>query len=391
MVDTFTVDVTSDKKALSLEAQLRHFYSSPFEVPNTLLTGSVSHDTIQWDFASGSNGDTALYHLSGFMQSRNQAVYVGFDSTRLILNARPFSIPPGNYLKIDKSGFTTHDLRFTSGKQELAVLAGNSSRKDSSLVRIRFTHFNINNLVALVSGNKEIISAITDGTFSLTPSSTFSSDLTLTDISLFGDKVFQTARLQADNKQKDVIRLSAGFEGEKDRMKINGTVNTGGNNTTLDLTADIGSLNLASYQPFFPQQVSDLGGTLSGKLSVTGKVSNPEISGYLAFSDVSVTPVFTGSQVQFQNDRIVFDKHQITLNAFTLKDADGNTATLNGSIDATDLANPTFDLSMNTPGFQLLNTSSESRNMVYGQLIAGFRAQLKGDLKKPEVLPRRQS
>ncbi len=169
-------------------------------------------------------------------------------------------------------------------------------------------------------------------------------------------------------------------------MNITGNVHTGSDSTSLDMKTSIKDLRLQNFQPFFPRQVNTLQGKLSGNLRIGNTVSDPQISGYLSFADVSVTPVFTGSNVSLTDDRIVFDRHQVSFNNFTLKDPSGNTATLNGTIDASDLSNPSFNLDLNASSFQFLHTGSESRKMFYGDLTAGLNARLRGDLKNPDIL-----
>ncbi len=386
IVDTLRVNVTSGKKQIDMKAMLGHFYAPPLEIPQTLLTGTISHDTVQWDFAVKGKADSLKYHIAGYMESRDQSLYIGFDSSNLVLNNTAFSMPAGNYIRIGEKGFSANNIEFRSGDQKLELVAGNDREGNNELLKLIFSRFNINNLAALVSGDKEIINAQTNGDVTLKTSSVFNSDLTFSDVSLFGERVFNTISLKADNARDDHITLSAKFKGDKDNLSLSGNINSGTDPAAVDIHADIGSLNLASYQPFFPKQVDNLNGILSGKLDIVSKADNPEISGFLAFSGVSVTPSFTGSEVRFRNDRIVFNKRIVRLNNFTLEDAGGNTATLNGTIDATELQNPRFDLNMKTPAFQLLNTGKESRNMIYGKLTAGINARLSGDLNNPDIL-----
>ncbi|HYW96293.1 MAG TPA: translocation/assembly module TamB domain-containing protein [Bacteroidales bacterium] len=384
VVDTFNVNVTSNKNQVEWTAGVEHAYAKPFEVPPTSITGTISRDTIHWELTSKGNQKKDLYHIGGFMQSRNKSLYLGIDSSNLVLNKKSFTIPPANYIKITDSGLQSHRFVLQSGKQKLELNPGSMNDSIRGIV-ISFTHFNINNITALISGGKDIFSAYTDGKVILSKNSTFSSDLAFTDVAFFNNPVFQTIDLQAGKQPGGKLTFSAGFRGENDNMKFTGQIPSGQTPGPVDIKADIGKLDLSSFESFFPSQLKSLKGDLSGNLAISNSLADPMVSGSLSFSDVSVTPVFTNSTLRLTNDKIGFEGRTVKLSDFTLRDTDGNTMTLDGSIDASQIDNPLFHLTLNTSKFQFLNTGSESRNMFYGHLVAGIKARINGSIYSPDV------
>ncbi len=197
IVDTFRAEVTSDKQQFSIKAGVEHVSARPFEVPGILLSGNISRDTVHWIFRVRGTKKTDLYHIAGFMQSRQQGIYIGLDSSDLVLNRKSFNIPPDNYLRISGSQIEAKDLRFRNGNQLLSFSSGSDTATGSAALRLGFKNFDINNLLAMVSGDRTIIRATTDGNVALTAAGGFHSDLALSEISLFGENVFDRLRLKA--------------------------------------------------------------------------------------------------------------------------------------------------------------------------------------------------
>ena len=386
IADTIKAVVSAGKEQLDWEVDLAHLYATPFEILSTNLKGSISMDTIQWELLSDIGKDTASYYISGKMQSREKVFFVQFDSSRLILNKQNFTIPSDNYLKFSNSGIESHHMEFMKDDQKLSFTTGTESDTSSHALRFEFTHFNINTLTAFISGRSEILGANVDGIFEIPGKSSFHSDLTLTDVEFFGQDVFKTVSIEAENEKSGSIGLLAKFEGEENNMDIRGSFDTSHDPVSLDVNAHIGNLSLAYFQPFVKKEINEMKGGLSGSMSIVNTIANPEINGYVAFNDVSITPAFTRSQIILKHERITFDRRRISLNQLSLRDSPGNTMTINGTIDASDPRNPAFDLDLNTKKFQFLDTGSESRNMFYGHLVAGLKASVIGRASNPDIV-----
>ena len=384
-MDTLNVSINSDNKQITWKAGVEHIYSGPFEILPTYLSGGIRRDTIRWLLSSGNTGKNERYHFAGFLRSMQNSLVVGLDSEGLILNDTPFTISAGNYLKFTKTGISTQDFEFQHGEQRLSVTAENGSDSIPSSVRMTFSDFDIGNLTGLVSGDKSIISAATNGNFVMGRNSVFKADLSFSDIVLFGENVFRLMKIRAENQTGDLLSFAVSLNGKGDSVDISGHLNTGSAPVALEAKADISNLDLTPFKPFFPDKISSLKGAVNAHLSIANTISDPEVSGYLAFSEVSVTPVYTQSLIRMDTDRIIFDKRQVRMNNFHLADSEGNTATINGTIDARDPVNPVFDLKLNTSKFMFLNTGSKSNSMFYGKLTAGLDASVLGNLQNPDI------
>ena len=82
---------------------------------------------------------------------------------------------------------------------------------------------------------------------------------------------------------------------------------------------DINKLNIKSLEGFIDNNIKESTGFLSGKISINGKASKPNIIGDLQFNEVGFKATKLNAKFQSLNDKIVFSTDEISLNKFKIK------------------------------------------------------------------------
>lgn len=152
----------------------------------------------------------------------------------------------------------------------------------------------------------------------------------------------------------------------------------------MDLTFD--GFPLALANPFLGADMVSLSGKLRGKCDVT---VTPEkrlrLNGDIRFDTVGINIPMMGTTLRLDNDPVPVIDNIITLDNFNILAANANPLTLNGTVDATRLADVKFNLLANASNFQLVGTKPGARSDLTGKLFLDLDAKARGSLEVMDI------
>jgi autotransporter translocation and assembly factor TamB len=99
------------------------------------------------------------------------------------------------------------------------------------------------------------------------------------------------------------------------------------------------------FEPFVKDLVSNLKGTVSADLKLTGSASDPQFNGNITLENTGVTINYLKTTYTV-NNKLNVANSVITVDNLVLKDYKGGTGTVNGKVDLTDLANPDIEVEL---------------------------------------------
>ncbi len=390
ILDTLHLDLSSDRGSFRYNGGFRHILSDPFEIGETTLSGKADSDSILWNFTNKSMNEkeSLKYSLSGSVEARNDFYYVKLLKDSVLINGTNFGITKDNSIRMGKTRPFFNSFILTSADQKLEISTDSSGNGQAGELIFDFSKFRLSNLTGLVEAGENIFDGLINGNLVLASkegSGSFSSDLKIGDLRLFNEDAFNEINIKADNRTKGKINLDASMTGPASKLSLSGNLNTLGDTTDIQADLEIEMLDLSVLEPFFPENINKLNGELTGTLAVSNSISNPLVNGKLNFNSVNVNPAFINTNLNLEDETIVFNGRKVSLTNFRLKDPKGNLATLKGSIDATKMNNPTFDLQFNADHFQLLNTKEGTEKMFYGQVVADLDVRLNGSARNPDI------
>lgn len=170
-------------------------------------------------------------------------------------------------------------------------------------------------------------------------------------------------------------------EGKK-AIEVRGSV--GNFDNSLNLIALFEETNLSIIEPFSEGFVSDLGGSVNGKLTIGGTLNRPEIvgqgnikAGKLRFNYLNTNYLIDGD--------VLFEPNDISFRALTLRDVNNNRATLTGGISHDNFSNFIMDISASLTNMQVLNTSLADNELFYGSAYASGKVTVFGTLNNLDI------
>ncbi|EON77739.1 hypothetical protein ADIS_1658 [Lunatimonas lonarensis] len=177
------------------------------------------------------------------------------------------------------------------------------------------------------------------------------------------------------------IRIDNFREGKKS-IEIRGTMDDLEN--TLNLTAIFEETNLAISEPFLTGLVSDLDGTASGRLQISGTLGKPEIIGQGAINEGRFKFDYLNTYYLVDGD-VLFDPNEISFRAVTLRDVNNNRASLSGGLTHDNFSNFIVNLNASLSNMQVLNTSLANNELFYGTAFASGTVSVFGAFNNLEI------
>ncbi|WP_244139494.1 translocation/assembly module TamB domain-containing protein [Mucilaginibacter ginkgonis] len=167
-------------------------------------------------------------------------------------------------------------------------------------------------------------------------------------------------------------------------MKIGGVYHLSGDNNTLDFDVKMNQTEAIIFSPFVKGLVSDLKGTISTNLKLTGTASKPALNGDLTLSNTGVKVDYLNTSYII-NDKLDVKNSVIQIKNMQLTDGHRGKATANGTVDLNNLSNPNINVVLNTNKFLALNTTVKENSQYYGKAFATGRFSFAGPIDNMKI------
>src|SRR5699024_7198962 len=134
------------------------------------------------------------------------------------------------------------------------------------------------------------------------------------------------------DKTRHAISWNIQKEGNSNRkFNLKGLVGLG-YNKELQGDFSFDNMRMGFLNSFLAGFVSDLTGSMSGKLSLKGSREKPQMTGTVKLNDVDFMVDYTKVYYSINDETVKFTPGEINIGSVTLKDKEGRTGILNGKI-----------------------------------------------------------
>jgi len=398
-LDSLKLSVNTSTEALGYSLKVAAVSSAQLRIENINSGGVVANNEASFQLNalkedSTKKGDsTLLISIGGVLKQPRGELQLHLNPD-LVLNQVNWKIDSSNYIGYGKQGLLVHQFVLSQGNESVSVNSANQQsnslnsahQQSAQELQVKFNHFSLTDISRIIEHKDSLIKGIVDGTFALRKQGNatgFISDMTVKDLVYQGAAIGEMT-LHADNLgSADKYNLKLNVTGNQNDLTMSGYYLTGVNENNLHLLLDIQNLNLGSAEPFTFHEVSDLSGSMNGKLTVSGTAGAPDISGKLNFIKAGMKPGIIASYLKIDNASIVLESKKIKFNSFELRDSLNNTAALNGYVDLQNFTNIRYDLHLKTTDFLALNTTQKDNPTYYGKILLSSDISLKGDVAHP--------
>ncbi len=189
--------------------------------------------------------------------------------------------------------------------------------------------------------------------------------------------------LGPDRKQANVKMIinNHGLE----TMNIAGTYQIGnGKQDNLDFDVKMNQTEAIIFEPFIKDLVSNIQGTVSTDLKLTGAPSKPQLTGNVILSNTGVTVNYLKTAYTI-TDTLSVTNSVVSINNMILKDNKKGTATVTGKVDLNDLSNPDIEAEVAAKNIMALNTTFKDNHVYYGKAFATGRFSFSGPVDNMKI------
>lgn len=210
------------------------------------------------------------------------------------------------------------------------------------------------------------------------------------DMPRFGTKNLRVDSLAVDSVWVGDVSLRCGWSPERKAVGTKITISrdtavvatAGGivspGTDSLRLRFNVKEFPLATAQMMLDGYLDKLTGTVSSKIDVTGKISEPEVKGYI-YLDKVLAKVKANSASYRVTDSILFTPTSMIIKEAKIVDDYGRVAKLDCNVQHSNFKNLKYLGTLTLNDFLLLNNPKSKDEMVYGKLTADGIIRVAGD------------
>ncbi|MGZ4001393.1 MAG: translocation/assembly module TamB domain-containing protein, partial [Mucilaginibacter sp.] len=138
---------------------------------------------------------------------------------------------------------------------------------------------------------------------------------------------------------------------------------------SLDFNVNMNHSESIIFEPFVKELVSNLKGTVSSNIKLTGSLSDPQFDGDITLENTGVTVNYLKTAYTVSN-KLSVKNSVIKVDNLVLKDYKGGTGTVNGTVDLNDISNPDIEVELKAKDLLALNTTFKDNHLYFGTAYA---------------------
>ncbi|OJJ23380.1 hypothetical protein BKI52_03190 [marine bacterium AO1-C] len=188
----------------------------------------------------------------------------------------------------------------------------------------------------------------------------------------------------AEKGLEGLASVKAVLKGKNNRLRANGSYHIF--KDSLYVFAGVSNIRLEQFTPLVSEYMRKMYGRMNGRLRLTGKISEPEITGDIKFKGQSTLQVKMLGEPHFINNQtIYFNKDVISFKNFTITDINGRPNYVNGKI--TNLGYRAFftNLEINAENFQLMKSTAFDFKTLHGTVFSDYKIKVSGFLDDLDI------
>lgn len=385
-VDHVGFDINTYDSTLYYNALINRIGVGNIELINTLLSGTVQHNQLDFGLWIKDDADKERYHLGMALQVDAGNFLFNLKEGGLMLNYDQWQVNPQNAISFGKDGLRVHQFDLSNNGQEMTLQSQDSTL--NAPLDLVFKNFRIETFSKMLESDLLNMGGGINGTATvsrLESSPVFVSDITI-DQFYFGTDTVGDINLKVNNERENVFAADVSITGNGNDVRLTGDFISPPNGASqLDFVLNINPLSMPTLEAFSLGYLRNTSGAINGKLNITGSPDQPRINGALNFDKASLNVAMLNATFNVDGQSIHFNDNGLRFNRFQFKDNKGNTAVLNGTVSTKTYTDYAFGLTLRADDFQVLNSTRQDNDMYYGILFISTNLNITGDMESPTV------
>ena len=379
----FIIDENTSDQDLELNVSLSRInFTDSLFIKNINIANFLRKDSLNFNVKLADKDATNQLDLYGLVQfGRDTTAKLKILPSDVILEHQYWRIPEQVRIRLLDGKTQVSGFELSNGVQKVKI-NGFVSDSPADQLKVEFERFSMTTLDQLAKSADVKLKGTLNGDVLLsgvTKSPTFDSHLAIDSFvmnkTLIGNvKIASTLDSNRSQANVKLNIINRGLE----TMNINGAYLIGKDvDDHLDFNVNMNQTEAIVFEPFVKDLVSNLKGTVSTNLKLSGSVSNPQLNGDISLNNTGVTVNYLKTAYTV-NNKLSVTNSVINVDNLVLKDIRGGEATATGKVDLNDLSNPDIEAVVNAKNFMALNTTFKDNRVYYGTAYGTGRFSFSG-------------
>lgn len=333
-----------------------------------------NNEALDLNFALDQDSTQSRARINAVAQFSAEETKIQMLPSQLEVLGDRWEIDPENQIRLLPNSTIFENLRLHSGNQEIKAegVLGSSADKKWNLT---LTNVNANILNTFAPQEYEgAINGLVTAYYSASDQLILNSEITIGGFAI--NEIPVGDLLMRANLQENALDLAIEnvLNGKK-TIDLSGQL--GLNDFDFDLKGNLEDAELAMFEPFLSNYLSDMGGSISGNIQLQGDPINPILQGEGKINKGRVRVNFLNALYQLDGS-ILFTPGEIRFDRLVAKDVRGNTANLNGGLTYQGIEDILLDISARMNNFQVMNTTIKDNEVFYGNVYVSGTLDITG-------------
>ncbi len=398
-IDSLFINAHTTEKTIDLTLETNYTKVGGTTIPEVLFAGSLSGSTdrnmpasrqkltttdLDFNLKMGAEDSPYRLDLAALLSSRGDTTTLRLKESELVLRDQAWQIPPDATLVYATDYLNINEFFLHQDGQEIFVTTDNSNGKSD--LKLAISQLALGPFLDAFDLEEYGVKGLLEGDVlveNMFVPGKITAALAINDLEVknqdIGDFKVNAQKDSPESEGKDLMSLLMTLQGPNNDLKVEGSYNLAAEQDNLDLQLDLNQLQLEPWQVFAEDLIAELEGVLRANMKITGSPTDPVINGQFAVADeVLLRTTITGTPYYLPEQTIGFEGKVIRLNDFTVLDSARNPATLAGTVNFTNLTDPTVDLSFKTQEFIAVNSEEYENPNFYGRAVATASMEMEG-------------
>ncbi|MAN59417.1 MAG: hypothetical protein CMC08_06235 [Flavobacteriaceae bacterium] len=384
-LDSLAFTMNTNENAFNFNLRFNSIEAGPLALPRTEISGNQVNNELSLNFTAYGETEKMINIQSQITGSRDRLRFHVLPEN-LLLNYQPWQTPGDNEVIITNTNLDFNNFLFRRNNQSV-VFKDDIASVSKPHVAINFENFELSEFLSYLNPQDTLATGNLNGQLRIEKpfgNTGLVANITVRELGAMNVDLGMLT-LQAEPQGGSRYDFDMAIKEGAVDLDISGDYKAQQQQALLDLNLDINRFDMAALEGFSMGAISNGSGSFSGEFSVDGTVAQPQYDGTLRFADAGFEITQLNAPFQLVNEQLEIDNAGISMDGFTIRDAEGNTLSMSGFVGTEDFLNPTFDLQLNATDFTVLDATEEDNDLFYGTASFDATATVTGDLQIPII------
>ncbi len=315
---------------------------------------------------------------------RDDTISLSFDTMNPVILYSPWKINEDNYIDYSFDNRIKANLSMQSPGGMTIYVKSDNNVNSSEIIALNagIKDFNLSELSASIKDFPEMKGFVNVDVYAEAIKDSLNANLTVAIDSLVYqkqplDKIAVKADYSSSPKTGHYVESEIIYD-NKEVSLLNFLLKPKG-----DVSAKLGihDFPLKMVNPFIPDGLIGLSGTLKGYFDVEGHLDAPVINGELGFTDTNINIGYANADLKLSGNNIEMINNVVKFDNFRIDAYNNNPILINGQFNMADFKRMSTDIRVTGNNVELINVKKQKNKMLYGKMYMDVNTLIKGPVE----------